>query len=1180
MSQKVYEYEYTIEVTYFDLSGCSFDVTIPYPCGIKWCEKFGISYPCGVKWCTVTLIIPYPCFVTNRIHKTGYACKGKGIDVWSLYRSIYDHQPSKYPDTSLPNIEAGPIDGDLLYSVYRKGLITRHIAKNGRVFPEVALESVDEFDADNYDLSGYINMSRSDGSSYKVPVGNIRYSYEDIADIDRSKTELWVPVLSPIKNPGISNGGRYVVASKDDNPIYYGGGLALAVFSLEAKNAVSKYSIEYARRIVLYFLHSELWQGSGYIIRTMGFFNSGRNINGEPLVQGASPEELLGLMLGLLFYLDAEDNAHPLYKEAKRLRDDVLARVSKGHLWNSYKHPFMISAHNSSYWVKHHEFSLYALKEYRSGSMLFNQIEQLYVSLLTLSVGRSRTLGPTVFAALVGAAIGSIFGPIGVIVAGATLGILVKQYVSVGKFENYMMYLTSMILVLEGNIPPEKKKWFARVFIQHYIKAAITVDEDRDMLKGNLFMACLAKLANKYISGDSESESEEFEGLWGDDYGSYRELVSPLEVNGSIKTSMPKPAGASWQYNLPFKAITGETYGGWIDRNLGKRIGGHFIWRYGNTSYYWHSDRSRWLNSFPGYQGSTDYDWISQRATVNEEEFKNSEIKRYTSVGYYQKDIVEIRQHKDNQNEGAGLDLLFMRMFLTHINKDAYPAPKLTQEYDKQFPVLPYAGAEPLDPIIFYKTYEYSTKDESCGTEKIHGDKVKAMRIMALGEERNAVSDYIIAYANKDEKMVLKHGFVSGGQNPDIPEGLYLDTKGTTWNRFDKACLGWTKDNSNENILILVERAEGDRTIELSTSIFRRKHWLRVSIWKVPPFGVGRDPNPTILDLWESSAEHVDAVKDIDLAVINHDNFAVFLRTRRDKDRLYIFKIDFANNQLHQQYSGVVNNVTYSDNLGITTAYKDILIYTYQQEGGWHLASYKWDGNSLEDKYQYQYQSDGHRTQKLIGITTVRDAKEVNDEYPDGKQYVISVISQYQRGNNASPAQDVPLPWYITVYSHLVRSDGTLEYKGSINTTGKYEGEKLLTPREGDWEYGSVKSFYANSRIPGFAICGKGVGREMRDRNGDWVRTPKALKIVYGYLLPDGRPTLEASNLAGSGKNSAMKMLDVTSTMSDGIGRGVVTVNKTKRYGGFLGLFGSYYMTLRYWKFHDNYQDMRWEPGD
>ena len=39
-----------------------------YPCGIKWCKKWGIPYPCGLKYCKGSL--PYPCRKTRR--KTKY----------------------------------------------------------------------------------------------------------------------------------------------------------------------------------------------------------------------------------------------------------------------------------------------------------------------------------------------------------------------------------------------------------------------------------------------------------------------------------------------------------------------------------------------------------------------------------------------------------------------------------------------------------------------------------------------------------------------------------------------------------------------------------------------------------------------------------------------------------------------------------------------------------------------------------------------------------------------------------------------------------------------------------------------------------------------------------------------------------------------------------------------------
>lgn len=38
-----------------------------YPCGIKWCKKWGIPYPCGLKWCTGHF--PYPCIKRRTVTK-------------------------------------------------------------------------------------------------------------------------------------------------------------------------------------------------------------------------------------------------------------------------------------------------------------------------------------------------------------------------------------------------------------------------------------------------------------------------------------------------------------------------------------------------------------------------------------------------------------------------------------------------------------------------------------------------------------------------------------------------------------------------------------------------------------------------------------------------------------------------------------------------------------------------------------------------------------------------------------------------------------------------------------------------------------------------------------------------------------------------------------------------------
>lgn len=41
--------------TYWSICHAQFS----YPCGIRWCKKWGVPYPCGVRWCSGKL--PYPC---------------------------------------------------------------------------------------------------------------------------------------------------------------------------------------------------------------------------------------------------------------------------------------------------------------------------------------------------------------------------------------------------------------------------------------------------------------------------------------------------------------------------------------------------------------------------------------------------------------------------------------------------------------------------------------------------------------------------------------------------------------------------------------------------------------------------------------------------------------------------------------------------------------------------------------------------------------------------------------------------------------------------------------------------------------------------------------------------------------------------------------------------------------
>jgi len=159
--------------------------------------------------------------------------------------------------------------GDELYEIYRRGFIGRHLASNGRVLQTIGLESVDEASGAPYEtpakdywvnFAGRILIETSAGHRYTFHPDNIRYSYEESSGAMKSCTtpdselvpRLWVPMMSPMKEQGMSNSGYYVVSGNGDNPSYYGG-MALAMFSLEHRYGVSDHSLEYARKLAEYF---------------------------------------------------------------------------------------------------------------------------------------------------------------------------------------------------------------------------------------------------------------------------------------------------------------------------------------------------------------------------------------------------------------------------------------------------------------------------------------------------------------------------------------------------------------------------------------------------------------------------------------------------------------------------------------------------------------------------------------------------------------------------------------------------------------------------------------------------------------------------------------------------------------------------------------------------------------
>lgn len=1022
--------------------------------------------------------------------------------------------------------------GDTLYAIYRKGIITRHLTKNGRLLETVALESVDDFVDTLYDGSGYIKIKRINGAvAHRIPTANIRYSEELKPGTHEIDTCLWVPVVAPIKNPGYSNNGYYIVSGSGDNPLYYGG-MALATFSLEHKYGVSKSSIRYARKMVEYFLSSEMTGRNGYMIRRPSFFDSGRNKNGEPIIQGASPEELLGTMLGLMYYLKAEDPNYPLYSEAKLLRDRILKSVPlecSGYGTqqplnpDNYSHRFMRSRKDYDYDMAHFAFPLFASKGelLDEGGLLGFSPKRDYLYLLKL-------------------------------VAGTSLSVIESLPKADQPNWLYPMYLTSMILVLDSDIPENEKEEIAKEYMEEFIKAASTSGPDVDSLKNNAYLGLIGKLVNKYLNSQRDSEyiGNTLERIWGDDIGKWRELQMAVEImiknarslyNDSWEFENPLN-NVSWQHNLPLlrpwdKELSASIY---KDHNPHKRVGHWFVWKkkfpYESTF-----KKYQWEDNFPGW---SIYNFGA--APLNEIQYKTSNSKKY--YDYISKEIHDERNHRDNQVEGAGLGLFFLRMLLTHINPDVYPPPKLPEDstlnLNKSYDVLPWVGVEPMHPQSMYYKFRYWSKHASNGIDQfeIKGDQDQALRLIALGNDHTSRTNFVVAYATEDEKLKLVPGFVSDGfrsGNQYYPEGIYLHSQGVTWKRFDKAVLSRTQDSDGNEYIIVAERAE-----ESGTHI-RRKHWLRLSLWKIS-CSEGHAGNLTFLGDWvqDQASRDPDSIEELDMTIFSSNYIAIEIRTKEEKNKVLIFEIDFNNNKFIEKQNKVVSDELYDHSIGITSAYNNFIIYYKQRANDWRFVCEEWSGNQL----QFKYLTTLHENEKLLGLTTVKKLDLSQPDYASA-YYLVAVTRKDS---------------YLRIYSWEITKEGRLIEKGKFDTRN---AEHYLFARQADWERASIKAVYWNNK-PGFVIAGKGVACEVENKSGEWEKSAKGLKVLYGYIMKDGRPTLESSNVIGSGNDDAMTMLDISKSINHGHGGnlGTLTAHKTK----------DNHLMLVYWTFEDIFKSNRW----
>jgi hypothetical protein len=1019
-----------------------------------------------------------------------------------------------------------------LYSIYRKGLITRHITKNGRFLESIALESIDNIDESSLLNGGsYIDVEHSTPFGHKgpnvtirFPVSNARYSEE----IDPSgpivdgkytvKPHLWIPLIAPIKYPGVpqyeegikgpapwlpqayyrkrhSMQKTYYVAcsSRADNPGYYGG-MALAAFALEAMYGVSPHSIKYARKLIQGFLAMEMNGRNGYIIRHNRWHT---NPNEVKKIRGASPEELLGIMLGIMFYLKAEHPNHPLYTEAEYLRNRILWRVSRGIITHSYYHPFM----RDSFYMKHFEVPLYASKgEERGSTFLYN-------------VCRTGSV---------------VFVP--------------------SKFLMHLaIYLTSIILILEGDLPVNVKENYWAKRLMYYIKACKR--NKYDQVHKNAYMGVVALLINKYLNPqrDCHAKSDNLMQIWTRpspdahpstalDITTWDEMIRSTEERIFFCKSLDNELVEfreefrdHWQHNLPlftvrkkvkiidypdWMPIFSDVYewqdcdwpGVWKNHNPHQRIGMHFEWK--SPSQWWANSKWKFLDYAFGWHSDKKKGRFF--AEANEWEYNKIEDKRFDSNSYFEKEVSQFRKHNDNQIEASGMSLLFLRMLLTHINPDRYPPPRLPDR-NTFYPVLPFRGVEPLEPKFLH--YEHHYRSVLNGWE-IGGDKNKALRVLAFPSKGLIVT----ATADDEDKLTLSSWRVSDGGFVR----LYTRTDGM----FEQVILRKTSSTGSEDdkdILVTAERAEEDGD-----------YYLRISTYKVYEHGA-----LPLLASRRMSGKGSGAVKELDMCILNFNYVAVTFKTRHNKARIKIIELNFENNEITERAnikaesgSGRAHREI-GDAIWIGSAWNNGLINGYTSESGdyYYLYSRNWYGNSFGETHS-------------LRIETVNDKPVSAVTFKKGSKYYLVVASYGSEG--------------FLLKSFEIARGGELKDIGDFLSNQNSDKKYLLRHHGYDFDLMSIARtrFDKDGR---FLIAAKGrISKFLPQYEDYWG---KGLIVLYGGLTGDGFPTLWDWNCFGSGRGG-VKMVDVCGEVRVGDKSGFLTAYKDKENG----------LLLTWWRFGEDFR--------
>ena len=795
-----------------------------------------------------------------------------------------------------------PIDahGDCLYEINRKGLITRHITNYGQLINKLALLNVDVKSKGFWDRSKkYIQVKYPTGIKYKIPTVASRYSVEYTNKNKDKKSILWVPMIAPLKNPGDPASGFYAVSQSGDNPMYKAGPV-IAAFSLEYLHKVSPHSIKYARRMIEYMYYEQLPYETGYITRRERVFNSGMNIVGENLFRGQSGEELIGSVIGLMFFLKAETKGSYHYDLANKLLSKLLSNIPS-LLTSRYKHDFFSKTKDSGYQLSHFKFPLLLSDD---GSNLCPALDS------------ERCFGYKNFT---NSRAGSVSSK--AIWICETLGICQIKY------WQQIIYSWAIMIAFESDVGAKKEIAMDHInFILKDLRKSKFGEKSR-----NDAVVSIAYYWARQIIGDT-AFSEYFIKAFpiGDPdrniAQSYsRQLMTNAEYYGTLRQpNYNNTRVKEWQHNLPFynQPRKLEASGYWVNHILDKNI------KEGVRNEY------RWTMAFPGnlaINGGKEnktrwsFGYIGDKETYSD--FINSSDDQY-QVGSFKNEFCmkvngDFKCDVDLQVEESAYKSLFFRMIMAHINPDKFKFPALKKP-NNNYPVLPYPGITSILPKYLYPSGRIKSSQLS-------------KRFQVFGDTSSLDSIFI-------DKFGGKFITASIAKNDNLRFNAWTikpvtEPTGTIENLKPVKISELSRLNTNSKVAAvkLVKTANGFFTVERAKK--SSKYWLRVRKWAYS------NSRKTFLlkNSWNSRVSSSNSVRSLDADAINkniaNQQLAVIFKSKSKINRLQVFNIDSAG-RISNAFTEAINvqeGMPKNDEEVKITTYKNKIFYAVNSKSGFYI---------------------------------------------------------------------------------------------------------------------------------------------------------------------------------------------------------------------------------------------------